>query len=218
MRRLTAITAVAALASVLGGAAPALAAPVFSYFVPQASYTIDAGTTVSVPVYLQEIAAPDDSDSLLASHDGLATAGVEVSQSSNPLVTISTVAANLSVDATAFDPPAGISSLPSTDVTLGLSDDFSRADGTNAPPTNGIRQILLGTFTFSADPAASGPVIFSIADPSSTPDTTLFSDGTVLDSQIAGTTVTINVTATPEPATLAVLALPALFLLKRRRA
>lgn len=213
MRRFTVL---AALAACLGAAAPALAAPVFSYFVPQASYAVNAGSTVSVPVYLQEIAAPNDSDSLLLSHDGLATAGVEVAQSATPHVTISNVTANLGAAATAFDPPAGITALPATDVTLRLSDDFSRVDGTNAPPTNGIRQILLGTFTFSADTSASGPVIFSIADPSGTTDTTLFSDLTPLDSQIVGTSVTLNVTPTPEPATLATLALSALLLLPRR--
>ncbi len=215
MRSLTALTLLALLAAL---PAAVSAAPIFSFVVPQASYTVNAGSSVSVPIYLQEFAAADDSDSLLSSHDGLATAGVEVSQSASPLVTISAVTANTATGVpSAFDPPAGLSALPSTDVTLQLSDDFSRPDGTNVPPVGGLRQILLGTFTFSAAAAAAGPVTFAIADPGATTDTLLFSDLTPLDAQIAATTVKIDVQPAPEPsaALLLVAALPALLLRRR---
>jgi hypothetical protein len=162
---------------------------------PQSSFTINGiGGIVQIRVYLHEL-TPSATE--LNSQGGLATAAVRVTYN-NP----GGFAAVQSLSDVAGATPPWASGTTngshfSTDAALSLFSTFSNGV---LPDANG--RIFLGTFTFHG--LSPGVETIGAVDPNPATnfDTTHFTGGVGIDSQLSPGTATINVSPVPEPTIL----------------
>ena len=227
-----------ALVAGLALAVSARASTTYSYFykADQNSYTVAPGNNLTVNLFLQEVNSDQSTNSLLASEHGLSYGGVSVHLFSGSTQTTIT-----SASPNAGNPPAGFDD-PSSTAIVNSPNSATITENTDGFPfgsdlvgveagaqVNGVSQVLLGTITIHASSAPGQTTVYTadLADPAS--GSTLTNDSAydldnnsdplnpagsdTLYSSAAPTNFTI--TTTPEPTSLALLALTALTLTKR---
>ena len=192
---------------------------VYSYSLNAPSYEVQPGESIDVAVYIQETAiAPDVS--LIASDNGLGTTGFRLEQAGSSLgdpATITGAALNPE-----FNDPSNV--LPV--VTAGTVSLYETVDlmGTagvmGADLGSGIRRVFLGTVRFTGSATVGEETTFDVSTRGAAADTSTFNSTIPLDGPppapgIGSTTITIRVV--PEPATLSLLALGSLALIRRKR-
>jgi hypothetical protein len=203
--------ALCVLVAIAGLAAPARAAILFSYFTDQSNYSANPGQAVPVSVSLRETVTGSDT-SLLVSDGGLAGAGVKLVQTNSPvspsvIASLAGIQGDPAFDGGAFPqlPPPYLLEIIALPPSAGV---------TGVDKGGGVREVHLGTFTFTA----GGPGVTDLQTApfsASSADTVTDNSLMVLDQRIAPSSFTITVTAVPEPATLSLLTASALFILAR---
>ncbi len=208
----------------------------YFYVAGQATYSgVTPGSTVNVPIYLQEVNSDASTNSLLVSEDGLFGAGVSVAYNSgDATTTITGVSTNSGSPTTGFDNILDQSFASSSAAILEQVNTFPPdSDGVAAgPQINGISSVFLGTLTLAATPTPGQTTTFTVgrydpvsgnsvtytngydlddnADPLGPPDAaTLYNDAAPTNFSI--------ITSVPEPASISLIALSAALLASRRR-
>lgn len=185
----------AVLVAALASGTTAHAAYFFSF--DQANYTVNAGESVTVSVYLSETGTNNLTTTGLIAGDmrllfneptRVSTPAQVISRASNP----------------DFDSPADPQPLlvPATASTSGIA-DIIQSSFTPVLATN--NRILLGTFVFQAGAVAGVVTQLRATDQNASSDGLVLTNGTVLDQITADglATITVNSTAAvPEPSSL----------------
>jgi len=214
------------------------AATTYSYFyvAGQPEYDVVPGTTVEVPLYLQEVNSDGSSNSLLASEDGLSAAGVSVSflaASDSGPTSITGILANASSPTSGFDyiQDSGQATLTSTYAALSEATNYSDTNGVAAgTQTNGQCEVFLGTLQLQASAASYETTTFNVGVYNLDNGTTQTADPDYYDldnntDPFAGnadlyssaTSSGFSVVTIPEPASLSLLAVGAMPLVQRSR-
>jgi hypothetical protein len=234
--RFVSVVLVGSLACWLNTAQAALTSYSYFYVSGQTGYTgVTPGTSINVPVYLQEVNSDGSTNSLLANEDGLFAAGLSVaifSSSGGGATTITGVSANSGIPTTGFDDILDQSFTGSSAAVLEQL-NFSDSDGVAAgTQTNGVSNVLLGTLTLQASSNPGQTTTFTVGayDPSNG-NTVTFANGYDLDnnadplnppdastlySSVASTNFSVTTSSVPEPASLAVFAVAGIMMLHRR--
>jgi hypothetical protein len=191
------VCALAACCAIACAGSAARGAVTFDLVATQPSYSFPPGGSTAVQVYLRETLS-GGSPSLLAVEDGLFSAVAQLSLTGPPPTAPATIT-GATRDATNFDDFNNSSVAPGgAQATAGGTRDFADADGTPIITDNAnVRRVSIGTFTITAGGLPSQTTTFQVADRRGTSDTLTWTNGTVLDSQIAPSTLTI--VTTPEP-------------------
>jgi hypothetical protein len=186
----------------------------FSFATDRAVYTAPPSSRVPVRVYLQETTIADSS--ILLTESGLFSAGLKL-RTVAPLPSTPTTldgADDIIPDA-AFSGGALMSLSP---LTLLLADGILAEPGPTGELTNAsTRQILLGTFVFTAASTPGAITHFQVTDfdDAGNSSDTLTWQGTELDKLISPGSFSIQVT--PEPTALALIAAAGVLLRRRPR-
>jgi hypothetical protein len=215
-------------------AAPVRASTIYSYYyiAGQSNYSVPAGGSVTVPLYLQEVNSDQSTNTLLGSEHGLTAAGVNVSFFSGAsTATLTAATANSGTVPSGFDDPASAGTVNSaTSATITESTDPAPfgSDLIGVEPgaqVTGVSQILLGTVKITVGSQVGQQSIFTVgvADPAS--GSTFTNDkGYDLDNNAdllnpagasslyfsaASTTFSITTTTVPEPIGLGMVLLSA---------
>jgi hypothetical protein len=189
------------------------AEPTYAYRFDQSDYTVFAGATVDVRVFLVETLGAGDT-SILAT-EGLFSAGTRVVFSeaapAAPAAMVLDVADILGNPA--FDFPLGPLRSLSPGVSAGLVENVSLSNPTGVMATGGPTtfETFLGTFRFTAGDVGNELTLLRATDFSPGAETITNLTGTALDARISDARATITVI--PEPATVVLLALAVLVLL-----
>ena len=209
------------LAALMFGVDYARADVIYSFVADQAAYDVNPGGTVSVDVYLQETLTGGSASQLVAQH-GLFSFDVAIwpgSLVSDPAAVIS-AAADSRFDDTRND-------ITTDHVRAGLDVNIHILDseGVTAEQVDAVTyRVLLATFTIQGGSVPDEVTAFSLTDyenPSSSgPDNNTFywddiSASNPLDSVIGAGS--FDVTVVPEPATMALLAMGGLVIVRRRK-
>jgi hypothetical protein len=186
-------------------AASAADAAMYSYYFPEAAYSVDEGATVQVPIYFQETIAEGET-SLFAPGNGLAFASVLMSMSDENVAYSSFTADGAWDVANSQSHSAGL-----YDITLFSPVDAGVPGQVDDLDPN-ISRVLLGNLTFQAVAAAGNS---SNATASMDPDIGIVAfDNTPLG-EVTSADVTISIV--PEPASFGAALLGTCVLLRRRR-
>lgn len=216
---------------VLGGCAmsveAARASTTYSYLYVggQSTYTgVTPGSTIDVPLYLQETNSDGSTNSLIASEDGLAGAGLSVnfaSASDSGPTTITGISPNSGTPTTGFDDILD-QTFTSGSAALLEQVGFSDSDGVAAGPQNdGVSEVFLGTLALQASSNSGETTTFTIGayDPNNG-NTVTFDIGYDLDNNAdplnpagasdlyfsaASTDFSVTTSSVPEPASLSFL-------------
>lgn len=165
-----------------------------------------------VGLYLVETLDAVTGPVALAEDDGLVTAGVAVVRDGQGLITIDLTG----VADTDVDFPVQVASVAEGLATVHLSFAGPVSTGVLPAAVAGERWIKLAELTFfSGD--VGGSALYHAVDADGGLDETVTAWDAVLDPDIAPAELLVHVTHTPEPATLALLALGAAALAPRRR-
>ena len=163
----------------------------YSYFYigGQATYTgLTPGSTINVPLYLQEVNGDGSTNSLLASEGGLFAAGVSVAFSSSSggvVTTITGVNPNSGSPTTGFDDVLDQSN-SSISAAILEQVNFSDSDGVAAVVQgNGVSNVFLGTLVLQASSSPGQTTTFTVGayDPSNG-NTVTFDSGYDLDNNL----------------------------------
>jgi hypothetical protein len=155
---------------------------------PMSSFTVAAGSTVTVNVYLKEL----DTNGTLQSQ-GLQSAGVNVisdAPSAASVASASAIAANPGFANQSNSVSGGTATLQ--------ADNFGNANIV-FPASGDPNRILLGSFTFTGNAAGTANLTAQNIDPTGEFSYNVTGSGNSLDSLISNGTATITVTAVPEP-------------------
>jgi hypothetical protein len=191
---------------------PVSGAPFFSFSVDQSNYSVAAGGSVNVPVYLQEYVMPPDS-SLLAAEGGLWTADVLVQRTTLGLLSPARLT-GVSANEHDFD------DLPAT---LSVADDaasiyeLGTAGVLGVGTFSGGRRIELGTFTLTAGTVFGETTTFQVTPLGGSFDGTVTWLGTVLDGSINSTSFAVTTVPVPSGILLGLMGLSGMWLGARRR-
>jgi hypothetical protein len=190
-------TGLAAVCALAYAGTAARGAVTYDFVADLPSYSVAPGGATAVQVYLRE-RLTGGSQSLLASEDGLFSAVAQLSLTGAPPTAPATIT-GASRDATNFDDFNDSSVTPGgAQATVGGTRDFGDAHGTPIIVDDAnMRRVSIGTFTVTAGGVPSQTTTFQLADRPGTSDTLTWTNGTVLDSQIAPSTLTV--VTTPEP-------------------
>lgn len=223
------------LAGLLGLAASAApAATSYSYFYTtgdQTSFSVAPGGTVTVPLFLQEVNSDQSTNSLLASEQGLYSAGISIQYiGGSPANTITGATANSNVGG--FDDPTSVG-VVSSPVSAYIMEFSGSAQGAlPGPQVDGVSSIYLGSVTFQASSIFGDTTTFELSgtDPIqigssvtnsnfyNMDDPTNFQNPPDAASLYTGAaTSTLTVSAVPEPAVIGFLAAATPVLLRRTR-
>jgi hypothetical protein len=177
------------------------AAVTFDFVAGQPTYSVAPGGTTTVPIYLRETLT-GSSISLLASEDGLFSSVAQASRTGTPPSTPAMIT-GATKDVTNFDDSNfDDTTFAPTLATIGGSRSFNDAHGTPVvvdPFDSNVRRVSIGTVTITAGSAPAETTTFQLADRPGRDDTLTWTNGTILDSQIAPST--FSVVTTPEPST-----------------
>jgi len=192
----------------------------FDFVAGQPSYTVAPGGSTPVQVFLRETLS-QGSVSTLAAEDGLFSAVAQAARTGT-LPSAPATITGASANPANFD-GQDLSSVNSGGVQAitGGSRAFADADGTPIiVDSANVRRVSIGTFTLTAGGVPSQTTTFQLADRPDRDDTLTWTNGTILDPQIAPTT--FDVVTTPEPSAALTLAAAAagaslIFRGKRRR-
>jgi len=170
-----------------------------------------------VQVYLRERLS-GGSPSLLVTEDGLFSAVAQLSLTGPPPTAPATIT-GASRDATNFDDFNDSSVTPGgAQATVGGTRDPGDLHGTPIIVDDAnTRRVSIGTFAITAGGVPSQTTTFQLADRPGTFDTLTWTNGTVLDPQIAPSTLTIVTTPEPSMAGLALTVAATLACRPRRR-
>jgi hypothetical protein len=221
----------------LNAAQAALTTYSYFYIAGQTAYTgVSSGSTISVPLFLQEVNSDGSTNSLLASEDGLFAAGVSAafsSSSGSSPTTIAGIGPNSGSPTTGFDDILDQSSTSSSAAVLEQI-NFSDSNGViGGAQTNGVSNVFLGTLMLQASSTPGQTTTFTVGafDPSNG-NTVTFDNGYDLDnnadplnpagastlySSAAPTNFSVTTSSVPEPATIAIVASGSMLILRRRR-
>jgi hypothetical protein len=234
-----AFTGIFGCAVIWAAAAQAQTPTTYSYFyiAGQTSYNnVTPGSSIDVPLYLQEVNSDGSSNSLLASEDGLFAAGTGVSQFSSSVGVATTITG---ISPNSGSPPAGFDDILDQSTTASSAAlleqvNFSDSNGVAAVSQGGgVSTVYLGTLALlaSSTPDQTTTFTVSVYDPNQG-NTVTFNNGYDLDnnndplnppgasalySSAAPTNFSVTTSSVPEPASLSLLTLGAVTLLSRRR-
>jgi hypothetical protein len=199
----------------------------YSFVTDQTSYTVAAGGSVGVTVYLQETVSDGDT-SLLVDEDGLFQAQVTVDRNAVVPTDPATIA-SYSLNG-AFDdvPSINVDTNSTLNVTqfvgIGAS---SGPDGVEDPGNSSIRQVMLLSMTIQAGAVPGETTTFDVLDDPNFLETQTFSSLIDLDDAPYGIApfqffVTTEAVAVPEPSTVMLMlslggVCGGIFVLRRRR-
>lgn len=205
----------------------------YFYVAGQTTYSgVTPGSTINVPIYLEEVNSDGSTNSLLASEEGLFGAGVSVAYASGDASTTIT-----GVSANSGSPPSGFDNILDQTSTAGSAAILEQVNSSDpgvaaGPETNGVSSVFLGTLTLKAtanpgqtttftvgryDPVSGNSVTYTSgydlddnADPFDPPDAaSLYNDAAPTNFSI--------VTSLPEPASVSLVVIPGLLVTARRR-
>lgn len=207
----------------------AQAAPTYSYFyvAGQASYSVPVDTDVEVRLYLQEVSA--DSTSMLAAEGGVWGAGFRVALNNLPSdpATITSISGNAGTPPGGFD-GGSIGPAPTSTAAAIVEYTSSVAGVMAGSQENGVSELYLGTVTIHTGSSVGQTTEFTV-NPYALDSGNTYTNASNydLDNNLDGgdysnlyasaAATMFAVTTTPEPATVALLTLGALRLLRRRR-
>jgi MYXO-CTERM domain-containing protein len=212
----------------------ASAAVVYSYIAQSHHYSGNPGDVIAVNVYLQEQLTASSDVPFLATEGGLSGFGVVATQSPTGLPSSPSFLSAPISDAVDFggfksnSPPdaAGDTATIAASINLGASGVQVNNGGANVAISNAV---FLGTFSVTVAPGTTTFTLGAV-DPVNGANT-VTKNGSDLDIQqdpfggpstafigVGSGTTTFDVTAAPEPASLGVLAMGGLLVLRRRRA
>jgi hypothetical protein len=233
-----------AASSVLGlaFAGSAQAAISYKYIPNQATFTVAAGSSTTVNIYLSEtVTSPSTSLLGPTAENGLFGAGFKITEVSNGLASPTVIAASGVVandDSTSQQFNGGAFNVATASATVGTlseSESFNNTAGVqlgNHPTLAGSiatpsTAVFLGTVTFIAGQTA-GTTVFNLGGSGSTGTTVTFNNSDDLDTNstspaytgVGATLSPISFTVvTPEPASIGLLGLASVgFLARRKRA
>ena len=236
-RRIAFVVVVASLVCCGNIAKAALTTYDYFYIGGQTAYTgVTPGSTINVPLYLEEVNSDGSTNSLLSNEDGLFAAGVSVaffSSSGGAATTITGVSANAGSPTTGFDDILDQSHTSSAAAVLeqvNFSDSHGVAPGSQ---TNGVSDAFLGTLSLQASSTPGQTTTFTVGvyDPSNG-NTVTFDNGYDLDnnadplnpagastlySSATPTNFSVTTSSVPEPASLSLLIASGLTLIARPR-
>jgi len=190
------------------------------------SYAPAPGEVLEIAVYVYETFTPGSETAVLDDEGGLLSVGLTISRTSvgptDPAGVLASdeIAHNADFnDAYLLDKSVQLSGGVFDSVTLEGARDIAEPTGIAAEVSSaGVRRLLLGTFTFTAGSVPNETTAFRIHDNAAAPmngTVTWDLPGLALDDQLQPFDFTI--TTIPEPASLALLALPTCILVARRR-
>jgi len=179
----------------------------------QGNYTVLPNGTATVQVFLRETLA-GGSTSLLVQEDGLFSSVVQATRTTSPSNPATITAA--ARDATNFnDFNDSAVAAGGAQANVGGTRSLGSATGTPIITDSAtVRRISIGTFTIQGGLIPLQTSTFTIGDRPGTADTLTFTTGQQLDSLIGSRTFTVSVL--PEPASLGLLGLGGMLLLRRR--
>jgi hypothetical protein len=232
------MSAAAAAAMAVAGSAKAAISYEYTTYTgstAQTSYSTQAGTPITIPIYLFE-ALTNSSSSLITADGGLFGAGFSVTQTNNTGTgTVSSIAGSITTNGSNF--PGGAAEPKSTNTSLTAAlEDLPSTSATSGPNPNGSGDVQLGSITLST--TAPGTYTYKLANykaPSNVGGfTETFGNGpgapNGFDLDVTNTgadpytgtlanqeTFSVTVTPVPEPTSVALLGLSSLGLLARAR-
>ena len=174
--------------------------PTFSYYVNQPNYDVLPNQSVQVPVLIRE-AVTDPDVSLLVAEDGLFSAGVLL-QRTNSSLSQPVIITGASANVTDFDDFLATIIVTDDESSIFEMRDMAHFSGVLADetfPGSGVRDTLLGTFTFTAGANIGEITTFQLTD-NTTDDTLTWMNLTLLDPDIYSTSFTVTVV--PEPTSI----------------
>lgn len=180
------------------------------------NYNVLPSSTVVVQIFLRET-LDSGSTSILGPQDGLFSGLVRTIRSVAPSSPANITAS--SRDGTNFN-DFNDSTVDSGNAgaNTGGTRSLGAANGTPIITDSAtVRRVSLGTITIQAGVIPLQTTTFNMIDRISTADTLTWTSGTQLDSQIVSRTFNVTVTNVPEPATLSILGLGGMLLLRRVR-
>jgi hypothetical protein len=189
----------------------ASATPTYSFSTDQSTYTAAPGQVVPVQVYLNETLG--DGDASLLNAYGLLGAGVMAQEQSVTSDAPAVLDATDIMPGTGFD--GGSVPTPSPNASLYEYPDFSSPAVTGTLSGN-VANVYLGTFDFTAGQTPGTDMyLLTTRAPDSQDFVANDPSFTVLDPEIQSMPFAIQVVAAPEPAGIALLALPLIWSSRR---